>query len=159
MAMQEELNQFERNKVWTLVLKPEDKQAPRSWYETLSNFLIMNDFKTGNVDNALFIKKNRKDILIVQIYLDDIIFGYTNDKLCKEFVAMMQVEFEMSMVGELNYFLGLQIKQLKDGIFISQSKYIRDMLKKCNMAEVKSIDTPMSLSIKMDKDKDGKFVD
>lgn len=95
------------------------KQAPRAWYERLSKFLIDNDFTRGKLDSTLFIKSKNHDMLIVQIYVDDIIFGATNENLCKDFAKCMQGEFEMSMMGELNYFLGLQIKQLKEGIFIN----------------------------------------
>ena len=91
------------------------KQAPRAWYERLSKFLISSGFKMGKIDTILFIKLRENDILIVQIYVDDIIFGVTNVSLCIEFVKSMHSEFEMSMIGELNFFLGLQIKQLKEG--------------------------------------------
>jgi len=87
------------------------KQAPRSWYERLSEFLIQSGFRRGQVDSTLFIKKAKNDLLFVQIYVDDIIFGSTNTLLCKEFSKNMQDEFEMSMMGELHFFLGLQIKQ------------------------------------------------
>ncbi|WP_374695330.1 reverse transcriptase domain-containing protein [Areca yellow leaf disease phytoplasma] len=87
------------------------KQAPRAWYDRLSTFLLENDFTRGNVDKTLFIKKkSNNDILVVQIYVDDIIFGATNETLCEEFAKLMQGEFEMSLMGELNYFLGLQVK-------------------------------------------------
>jgi len=85
------------------------KQAPRAWYDKLSNFLIKNGFKRGQVDTTLFRMTLEKDILLVQIYVDDIIFGYTNASLCKEFSKLMQDEFEMSMMGELKFFLGIQI--------------------------------------------------
>ena len=98
------------------------KQAPRAWYERLSNFLIQKGFKMGKVDTTLFIKTEKKDFLIVQIYVDDIIFGSTNDILCKEFCKFMQDEFETSMIGEMNFFLGLQIKQSELGTYINQSK-------------------------------------
>ena len=97
----------------------------------------------GKIDTTLFIKLRENDILIVQIYVDDIIFGATNVSLCEEFVKSMHSEFEMSMMGELNFFLGLQIKQLKEGTFINQAKYIRDLLKKFNLEEVKAKNTPM----------------
>ena len=106
------------------------KQAPRAWYDRLSNFLIENDFKMSKLDTTLFIKIKEKYMLLVQIYVDDIIFGSTNPSLCEEFSKCMHNEFEMSMMGELNFFLGLQIKQLKDGIFQNQEKYIKDLLKK-----------------------------
>ena len=81
----------------------------------------------GKIDTTLFIKLRENDILIVQIYVDDIIFGATNVSLCEEFAKSMHSEFDMSMMGELNFFLGLQIKQLKEGTFINQAKYIRDL--------------------------------
>ena len=87
----------------------------------------------NKIDTTLFIKLRGNDILIVQIYVDDIIFGATNVSLCEEFSKSMHSEFEMSMMGELNFFLGLQIKQLKEGTFINQTKYIRDLLKKFNL--------------------------
>jgi len=85
------------------------KQAPRAWYDRLSNFLIKNDFKRCQVDTTLFRRTLEKDILVVQIYVDDIIFGSTNASLCKEFSKLMHDEFEMSMMGELKFFLGVQI--------------------------------------------------
>ena len=113
----------------------------------------------GKIDTTLFIKLRENDILIVQIYVDDIIFGATNVSLCEEFAKSMHNEFEMSMMGELNFFLGLQIKQLKEGTFINQAKYIRDLLKKFSLEEVKAKNTPMGLSIKLDMDEKGKSVD
>ena len=92
------------------------KQAPTAWYERLSKFLISSGFKMGKIDTTLFIKLTENDILIVQIYVDDIIFGATNVSLCEEFAKYMHSEFEMSMMGELNFFLGLQIKQLKEAL-------------------------------------------
>ncbi|WJX45767.1 hypothetical protein P8452_32625 [Trifolium repens] len=119
------------------------KQAPRAWYERLSTFLVDNGFVKGQVDNTLFKKTLKKDILIVQIYVDDIIFGSTNATLCKNFSKMMQDEFEMSMMGELKFFLGIQINQTEKGTFIHQSKYIKDLLKKFNLEDCKPMNTPM----------------
>ena len=85
------------------------KQAPRAWYERLSNFLLEKGFSKGKVDTTLFIKKSNHNLLIVQIYFD-IIFSATNHCLCEEVSKLMQGEFEMSMMGELKFFLGLQIK-------------------------------------------------
>ena len=113
----------------------------------------------GKIDTTLFIKLRENDILIVQIYVGDIIFGATNVSLCEEFAKSMHSEFEMSMMGELNFFLGLQIKQPKEGTFINQAKYIRDLLKKFNLEEVKAKNTPMGSSIKLDIDENGKSVD
>ena len=87
------------------------KEALRVWYDSLKNFLLENDFSMGKADTTLFVKHKNKNILVVQIYIDDIIFGSTNELLCKEFSSCMSNEFEMSMMGELKYFLGLQIKQ------------------------------------------------
>ena len=87
----------------------------------------------GKIDTTLFIKPKKNYMLIVQIYVVDIIFGATNVSLCEEFAMSMHNEFEMSMMGELNLFLSLQIKQLKEGTFINQEKYIRDLLKKSNL--------------------------
>ena len=103
------------------------KQAPRAWYDRLKNFLLDNDFSMGKADTTLFVKHKNQDILIVQIYVDDIIFGSTNELLCKDFSSCMSQEFEMSMMGELKYFLGLQIKQNEEGIFINQAKYVKDL--------------------------------
>ena len=93
-------------------------------------FLLENGFNRGKVDTTLFIKVKEHDILIVQIYVDDIIFGATNESLCQEFSKVMQGEFEMSMMGELTFFLGLQVKQTKYDTFINQAKYVKDLLKR-----------------------------
>uniref|UniRef100_A0A2N9J511 CCHC-type domain-containing protein n=1 Tax=Fagus sylvatica TaxID=28930 RepID=A0A2N9J511_FAGSY len=135
------------------------KQAPRAWYERLSGFLIEKGFTRGKLDTTLFLMFDGKDMLIVQIYVDDIIFGSTNENLCKEFSKTMQDEFEMSMMGELKFFLGLQIKQTEDGIFLNQSKYVIDLLKRFGLTNAKAYGTPMSPSTKLDKDEKGKPVD
>nr|GFC85798.1 putative ribonuclease H-like domain-containing protein [Tanacetum cinerariifolium] len=117
-------------------------QAPRAWYETLANYLLENGFQRGKIDQILFIKKQKRDILLVQIYVDDIIFGATNKNLCKAFEKLMKDKFQMSSIGELTLFLGLQVKQKKDGIFISQDKYVAEILKKIRLSEGKSASTP-----------------
>ena len=86
------------------------KQALRAWYERLSKFFMEKRFSRGSVDTTLFLKKHKHGILVVQIYVDDIIFGVTNQGLCEHFAKKMQNEFEMSMMGELTFFLGLQVK-------------------------------------------------
>lgn len=86
------------------------KQAPRGWYERLSKFLLDQGFSRRKFDTTLFIKRQEKHSIIIQVYVDDIIFGSTNISLVKEFSKLMQGEFDMSMMGKLNYFLGLQIK-------------------------------------------------
>ena len=105
------------------------KQAPRAWYERLSKFLIENGYNRGKVDTTLFIKVKGHDILVVQIYVDHIIFSATNESPCQEFSKVMQGEFEMNVMGELTFFLGLQVKQTKAVIFINQAKYVKDLLK------------------------------
>ena len=128
------------------------KQAPRSWYDRLSSFLMTKGYIRGKVDQTLFTKKDGKDILVVQVYVDDIIFGATSISLCEEFSMSMQNEFEMSLMGELTFFLGLQVSQRKDGIFINQAKYTKELLKKYGFENAKPIGTPMATSIKLDSD-------
>ncbi|GJS65595.1 putative ribonuclease H-like domain-containing protein [Tanacetum coccineum] len=99
-------------------------QAPRAWYATLSTFLEKHGYRRGTIDKTLFIKKDKKDIMLVQVYVDDIIFGSTRKSWCDEFEALMKGKFQMSSMGELIFFLGLQVKQKTDGIFISQDKYV-----------------------------------
>ena len=135
------------------------KQALRACYEISTNFFLKQGFCKGKVNITLFIKKSNDDLLILQIYVDDIIFGATNHCLCEEFSKLMQGEFEMSMMSELKFFLGLQIKQCKDEIFINQTKYAKDILKKFGMDGVKSSKTLMSTTIKLNKDENGKLVD
>jgi uncharacterized membrane protein YciS (DUF1049 family) len=113
----------------------------------------------SKVDTTLFTKKIGKDLFVLQIYVDDIIFGSTNQDYCDEFGKMMAKEFEMSMIGELSFFLGLQIKQMKEGTFVSQTKYIKNMLKKFGMEDAKRITTPMSTNGSLDSDKSGNMVD
>jgi hypothetical protein len=119
------------------------KQAPRAWYECLRDFLIANAFKVGKADRTLFTKTCDGDLFVCQIYVDDIIFGSTNQKSCEEFSRVMTKKFEMSMMGELNYFLGFQVKQLKDDTFISQMKYTQDLLKRFGVKDAKPAKTPM----------------
>ncbi|GJZ47538.1 putative ribonuclease H-like domain-containing protein [Tanacetum coccineum] len=117
-------------------------QAPRAWYARLSTFLLKHNYRRGTIDKTLFIKKNSRDIILVQVYVDDIIFGSTKKAWCDEFEVLMKGEFEMSAMGELTFFLGLQVKQKPDGIFISQDKYVQDMLKKFDMESVRTATTP-----------------
>ncbi|GJV54825.1 copia protein [Tanacetum coccineum] len=128
------------------------KEAPKAWYDRLKAFLIKHEYKMGMVDNTLFTKKKSSNLIIVQIYVDDIIFGSTCQDMCDEFAKIMHDEFEMSMMGELNFFLGLQIKQMKDGIFFNQSKYIKEMLKKFGLEDSKPMKPPMSSDTKLTKD-------
>jgi hypothetical protein len=135
------------------------KQAPRAWYECLRDFLITNGFKVEKADPTLFTKTIATDLFICQIYVDDIIFVSTNKSSCEEFSRITIQKFEMSMMGELKYFLGFQIKQLQKGTFISQTKYIQDILKKFGMKNGKPIKTPMGTNGHLDLDTAGKSVD
>ncbi|GJR12894.1 ribonuclease H-like domain-containing protein [Tanacetum coccineum] len=134
-------------------------QAPRAWYETLSSFLLENGFRRGTIDKTLFIKKNKSDIMLVQVYVDDIIFGSTKKSMCTEFEEIMHKRFQMSSMGELTFFLGLQVKQQPDGIFISQDKYVADILKKFDFCSIKTATTPIESNKPLVKDEDGVEVD
>ncbi|GJV61081.1 retrovirus-related pol polyprotein from transposon TNT 1-94 [Tanacetum coccineum] len=135
------------------------KQSPKAWYDRLKAFLIKHGYEIGMVDNTLFTKKKSSNLIIVQIYVDDIIFGSTCQDMCDEFAKIMHDELEMSMMGELNFFLGLQIKQMEDGIFFNQSKYIKEMLKKFGLEDSKPMKTPMSSDTKLTKDEECESVD
>ncbi|GJV21789.1 putative ribonuclease H-like domain-containing protein [Tanacetum coccineum] len=129
-------------------------QAPRAWYETFSTYLLNNGFKRGKIDKTLFIRRDKGDILLVQVYVDDIIFGSIKKSLCTEFEKMMHKKFQMSSIGELIFFLGLQVKQKNDGIFISQDKYVTEILKKFGFTDVKTASTPMETQKLLLKDED-----
>ncbi|GKB26861.1 putative ribonuclease H-like domain-containing protein [Tanacetum coccineum] len=113
-------------------------QAPKAWYETLSSFLMKNGFKRGTIDKTLFIKKKKSDIMLVQMYVDDIIFGYTKKSMCTEFEEM---------------------KQQPDGIFISQDKYVADILKKFDFLSIRTATTPIESNKPLVSDEDGVDVD
>ncbi|GJZ51758.1 retrovirus-related pol polyprotein from transposon TNT 1-94 [Tanacetum coccineum] len=135
------------------------KQAPRAWYDELSNFLMSKGFTKGTIDPTLFTIRYGEDILLVQIYVDDIIFGSTNPKFSKRFEKLMHSRFEMSLMGEMKFFLGLQIHQSPRGIFINQAKYALEILKKHGMEKCDCIGTPMATKPKLDADLSGKLVD
>ncbi|GJR84604.1 putative ribonuclease H-like domain-containing protein [Tanacetum coccineum] len=120
---------------------------------------IENRFRRGTIDKTLFIKKDKGDILLVQVYVDDIIFGSTKKSLCVEFEQMMHKRFQMSSMGELTFFLGLQVKQKDDGIFISQDKYVADILKKFDFVTVKTASTPIETNKALLKDEEAEDVD
>ncbi|GJU87866.1 putative ribonuclease H-like domain-containing protein, partial [Tanacetum coccineum] len=134
-------------------------QAPRAWYETLSTYLLDNGFQRGQIDKTLFIKRVKSDILLVQVYVDDIIFGSTKKKLCTEFEKLMHKKFQMSSMGELTFFLGLQVTQKDNEIFISQDKYVDKILKKFIFSTMKKASTPMETSKPLMKDENAEDVD
>ncbi|GJX66861.1 putative ribonuclease H-like domain-containing protein, partial [Tanacetum coccineum] len=133
--------------------------APKAWYETLSTYLLDNGFDRGQIDKTLFIKRVKGDILLVQVYVDDIIFGSTKRSLCIDFEQIMHKRFQMSSMGELTFFLGLQVKQKEDGIFISQDKYVGEILKKFGFSSIRTTSTPMETNKALTKDEDGEDVD
>ncbi|GJU95687.1 putative ribonuclease H-like domain-containing protein [Tanacetum coccineum] len=135
------------------------RQALRAWYETLSSFMLKNGFKRGTIDKTLFIKKTKSDIMLVQVYVDDIIFGSTTQSMCTEFEDCMHKRFQMSSTGELTFFLGLQVKQQPNRIFISKDKYVADILKKFNFCSIKPATTLIESNKPLVKDEDGVDVD
>jgi hypothetical protein len=111
----------------------------------------------GSVDKTLFTLNHGSDFLLVQIYVDDIIFVGSSHVLVSSFQEMK--EFQMSMMGELTFFLGIQVKQMKKGTFIHQAKYTKDLMKKFNMAELKLVSTPMCTTTSLDPDENGEATD
>nr|GEZ24549.1 hypothetical protein [Tanacetum cinerariifolium] len=166
-AMQEELLQFKIQNVWILVDCPKGMDVKSAFfYGTIDEEVYVmqppgfqdSEFPTRvyKVEKAI---KHRGDFLLVQVYVDDIIFGSSNPYLCREFKALMHEKFQMSAMGELNFFLGLQVLQKKDGIFLSQDKYVGDILKKFGYSDVRSANTPMDKENPWGKDETGKDVD
>jgi hypothetical protein len=135
------------------------KQAPGAWYGRLRGFLFERGFEMGKVDQTLFLLRQGRDILIVQVYVDDIVFGGPFNSLVARFAEDMSREFEMSMMGELQFFLGLQIKQSKEGTFVHQDKYTKDIVRKFKMEDSKATATPMSTTTTLDADEEGEHVD
>ncbi|GKC14079.1 putative ribonuclease H-like domain-containing protein, partial [Tanacetum coccineum] len=175
-AMQEELLQFKIQKVWILVDLPNGKRAiitklvyrnkkdERGIMDVKSAFLYdiideENVYRRGTIDKTLFIKKDKKDIIPVQVYVDDIIFGSTKKSWCDEFEALMKSIFQMSSMGELTFFLRLQVKQKEDDIFISQDKYVAEILKKFDFVCVKTASTPIETQKPLNKDEEAVDVD
>jgi hypothetical protein len=135
------------------------KQVPRAWYECLRDFLVTNGFKVGKANPTLFTKTIANDLFVCQIYVVDIIFGSTNKTTCGEFSRIMVQKFKLSMMGELKYFSGFQVKQLQEGTFISQTKYIQDILTMFGMKDAKPIKTPMGTNGHLNLDTGGKSID
>ncbi|GJU29811.1 retrovirus-related pol polyprotein from transposon TNT 1-94 [Tanacetum coccineum] len=130
----------------------EEVYEPQAWYDTLSKFLLAQGFSKGVVDPTLFIWKTGKHTLHVQIYVDDIIFASTDPKDYDRFSNEMSYKFQMSMMGQISFFLGLQISQNPRGIFINQSKYANEILNKFDLHKSDPVDTPMVEQTKLDED-------
>ena len=134
-------------------------QAPRAWYEILDAYLVLQNFKRGSADSNLYCKVIGENMIIIEVYVDDIIFGSDDERMSKEFAKLIQHEFEMSMLGEINFFLGLQIIQSTDGIFIHQTKYVNDMLRRFQFEDCKPVSTPMTVGCKLSKEDVSKDAD
>nr|GEU47248.1 retrovirus-related Pol polyprotein from transposon TNT 1-94 [Tanacetum cinerariifolium] len=135
------------------------KQAPRAWYDELSTFLLHNHFFKGTIDPTLFIRRFHNDIFVVQVYVDDIIFGSTHPRYIQLFSNLMKSRFEISMMREMTFFLGLQVNQSPCGIFINQSNYVLEILKKYGIESCDPVGTPMEIKDKLDLDQNGTLVD
>jgi hypothetical protein len=135
------------------------KQASRAWYARLKMFLLEHGYVMGRVDKTLFTLNRGTNFLHVQIYVDDIIFGGSSHTLVSRFQEMMESDFQMSMMGELTFFLGIQVKQMKQGTFMHQVKYMKDLMKKFNMVELKPVSIPMSSMASRVPDEDGEAMD
>jgi hypothetical protein len=125
----------------------------------LRGFLFSKGFEMGKVDKTLFVLRQGYDILIVQVYVDDIVFSVSSHFLVAWFAEDMSKEFVMSVMGELQFFLELQIKQAKEGTFVHQAKYVKDILKKFKVDDSKPLSTPMSTTTALDADEDGEPMD
>jgi hypothetical protein len=135
------------------------KQAPRLWYIRLKIFLLEHGCVIGSVDKTLFTLNHDTDFLLVQIYVYDIIFGGSSHTLVSRFQKMMENKFQMSMMGELTFFLGIEVNQTNECIFIHQAKYTKDLIKKFDMTELKPVSTLMSTTVVLDPDKNDEAVD
>nr|GEV85673.1 retrovirus-related Pol polyprotein from transposon TNT 1-94 [Tanacetum cinerariifolium] len=135
------------------------KQAPRAWYDELSKFLLHNHFFKGTIDRTLFIRRFDDDILVVQVYVNDIIFCSTHPRYTQLFFDLMKSRFEMSMIGEMMFFLSLQVNQFPFGIFINQSNYVLEILIKYGVETCVPVRTPMEIKDKLDLDQNGSPVD
>jgi hypothetical protein len=111
------------------------KQAPRAWYSRLDKYLQQTRFRKRSVGNNLYIKVSQGNILLIEVYVDDNTFGSDDDRLSQKFAKDVQNEFEMSLLGELSFFLGHQICQRNQGICFSQTNYIKEMLKRFGMED------------------------
>jgi hypothetical protein len=121
--------------------------------------LLEHEYAMGSVDKALFTLKHVNDFLLVQIYVDDIIFDGSSHSLVSSFQEIMEKEFQMSMMGELTFFLGIQVKQMKEGTFVHQAKFTKDLMNKFNMAELKPMSMPMGTATSLGPNEDGEIID
>jgi hypothetical protein len=130
-----------------------------AWYSRLKTFLIDHGYVMESVDKTFIALKHSNDFLLVQIYVNDIIFSGSSHVFVSSFQEMKEKEFQMSMMGELTFFLGIYVKQTKQGTFVHQAKYMKDLIKKFAMADAKPVSTPMSTTIALDPKEDSEAVD
>ena len=135
------------------------KHAPRAWYDWLTQYLVSHWFTREKTNQTLFIKREAGELIVAQVYVDDIIFRSTKDELAHNFSKLMKAKFEMSMIGELTHFLRLQIRQQDSGIFLSQSKYAKNLVKKFGLESASFVRTLISPNVKITVDLLGKSVD
>ncbi|XP_050890810.1 uncharacterized mitochondrial protein AtMg00810-like [Lathyrus oleraceus] len=135
------------------------KQSHRAWYERLADYLVNNGYRKEGTDKTMFVKEEHGKLMIAQIYVDDVVFGGMSNQIVQYFVKQMESEFEMSLVGELIYFLGLQVRHMDDIIFISQSKYAKNIVKKFGMENASHKRTYAPTHLKLTKDEKGKNLD
>ena len=135
------------------------KQATQAWYDRLTAYLTEHGFKRGSTDTTLFIRHDKNSFVVAQIYVDNIIFGATNDSLAHSFADEMKAMFEMSMVGKLTYFLGLQVKQTDSRIYINQAKYARNLVKRFGLDNAAHSRTPMAANVKLTNDPSDESID
>ncbi|KAL0462043.1 UNVERIFIED_CONTAM: Retrovirus-related Pol polyprotein from transposon TNT 1-94 [Sesamum latifolium] len=131
------------------------KQPPRAWNSKINSYFIENGFNCNLSESSLYMRKVDKDFLIVCLYMDDLIYFGTNSSLVEDFKKKMMKKFDMTDLGLMRYFLGIQVKQSPGRFFLSQEKYIDDLLKKFNMSYCKPISTPMALNEKLHVHDDG----
>ncbi|KAJ4709756.1 Retrovirus-related Pol polyprotein from transposon TNT 1-94 [Melia azedarach] len=135
------------------------KQAPRAWNSRIDKYFQKNGFTKYPYEHALYIKIKDEDILIVCLYVDDLIFTGSNPSLFDDFKNTMTKEFEMTDIGLMAYYLSIEVKQEEDGIFISQQRYTKEILKKFKIENCKPISTPIECGVKLSKHEEGEKVD
>lgn len=136
------------------------KQAPRAWYSKIDSYLIEQGFERSKNEHTLYIKKQGKnDLLIISLYVDDLLVTGNNSKMILTFKEEMKKKFEMTDLGLMNYFLGMEVQQSEDGIFISQTKYAEDILKNFKIQCSKAVATPLVLNEKYSRNDGSKKID
>lgn len=135
------------------------KQAPRAWNSRIDKYFLDNGFKKCPHEHALYVKVNNNGyMLMVCLYVDDLIFTGNDPRMFEDFKKEMTREFEMTDIGLMSYYLGIEVKQMEEGIFISQEGYAREVLKKFKMEKCNPVNTPVECGVKLSKYEDGEKV-